>query len=89
MLRQLRRSGKLARLAGLLIGGFTDLKDTTRPFGATMEEIVRDVVADYDYPLCFGFPVSHGPGNVALKVGVTHSLEVGAGECTLYGVTTS
>jgi muramoyltetrapeptide carboxypeptidase len=76
MLRQLRRCGKLAGLAGLLIGGFTDMKDTTRPFGATVEEIIRDVVDDYDYPICFDFPVSHGRENVALKIGVTHTLKV-------------
>jgi muramoyltetrapeptide carboxypeptidase len=83
MLRQLRRSGKLARLAGLVIGGFTDMKDTTRPFGASVEEIIRDVVVDYDYPVCFGFPVSHGKENVALKIGVTHTFEVGDGGARL------
>jgi len=76
MLRQLKRSGKLAHLAGLLAGGFTDCKDTARPFGATIEEIIRDVVSEYDYPVCFGFPVSHGVDNVALKMGVTHTLIV-------------
>jgi muramoyltetrapeptide carboxypeptidase len=76
MLRQLRRSGKLAGLAGLLIGGFTEMRDTTRPYGATVEEIIREAVDDYDYPVCFGFPVSHGKENVALKIGVTHTLEV-------------
>lgn len=83
MLRQLRRSGKLAGLAGLVIGGFTDMKDTTRPFGATVEEIIRDVVEDYAYPVCFGFPVSHGKENVALKIGATHTLEVGDGGARL------
>jgi muramoyltetrapeptide carboxypeptidase len=76
MLLQLKRSGKLEGLAGLLVGGFTELKDTTRPFGATMEQIVRDTVSEYDYPVCFGFPVSHGQDNVALKIGVTHNLVV-------------
>lgn len=77
MLRQLRRSGKLAHLAGLLVGGFTDLKDTTRPFGATVETIIDDIIGEYDYPVCFGFPVSHGKDNVALKIGVGHTLLVG------------
>ena len=76
MLIQLKRSGKLAHLAGLVVGGFTELKDTTRPFGATVEQIIRDAVSDYNYPVCFGFPVSHGAGNVALKMGVTHTLIV-------------
>ena len=35
MLYQLKRSGKLDKLAGLIIGGFTDMKDTERPFGKT------------------------------------------------------
>jgi len=76
MLLQLKRSGKLAHLAGLVVGGFTELKDTTRPFGATAEAIIRDVVNEYDYPVCFGFPVSHTPDNVALKVGTAHTLIV-------------
>ena len=76
MLRQLKRSGKLANLAGLVVGGFTDLKDTTRPFGSSAYAIIRDVVSEYNYPVCFGFPVSHGQDNVALKMGLTHTLIV-------------
>ncbi|HXB10214.1 MAG TPA: LD-carboxypeptidase [Puia sp.] len=83
MLYQLRRSGKLEQLAGLLIGGFTEMKDTLRPFGATVEEIIRDVIGDAAYPVAFGFPVSHGPDNVALKIGAPYRLAVTAGEATL------
>jgi muramoyltetrapeptide carboxypeptidase len=83
MFYQLRRSGKLDRLAGLIIGGFTEMKDTERPFGATAYEIIRDVVSDYDYPVCFGFPVSHGRENYALKYGVGHKLKVGRNKMVL------
>ena len=76
MLHQLKRSGKLDRLAGLVIGGITESKDTLRPFGASVEEIVRDIVNEYDYPVCFGFPVSHERENYALKIGVQHELEI-------------
>jgi len=76
MMRQLQRSGKLERLAGLIIGGFTDSKDTEKPFGQTAYEIIRDVVKDYDYPVCFGFPVSHDKENYALKIGVGYKLKV-------------
>ena len=48
MLYQLKRTGKLDKLAGLIIGGFSDIKDTERPFGQTVHEIIRDVVAEYD-----------------------------------------
>jgi muramoyltetrapeptide carboxypeptidase len=83
MLHQLKRSGKLDRLEGLVIGGFTDSKDTTRPFGATVEEIILDVVREYDYPVCFGFPVSHDRENYALKIGVEHTLGISPEKVTL------
>ena len=76
MLVQLKRSGKLKNLAALVVGGFTDLKDTERPFGKNMYEIINDLVAEYDYPVCFDFPVSHAEHNVALKHGLKHKLIV-------------
>jgi len=85
LLRQLKRSGKLQHLAGLLVGGFTELKDTIRPFGATVDEIIRDVIGDATYPVAFDFPVSHGKDNVALKIGVTYRLEVGPAGTRLEG----
>ncbi len=83
MLYQLKRSGKLDRLAGLIIGGFTDTKDTLRPYGKTVYEIVEDAVKGYDYPVCYGFPVSHEKENYALKVGVGYKLKVGKHKVTL------
>ena len=77
MLIQLDRAGKLKDLAGLVLGGFTDNKDTIRPFGATIEEILGHRIAAYPFPVCFGFPVSHDPENMALTVGATYELKVG------------
>ena len=79
MLLQLKRSGKLEHLAGLIIGGFTDSKDTDRPFGKEVYEIIHDQVKDYEYPVCFGFPVSHSRENYALKIGIEYELVVGDG----------
>jgi muramoyltetrapeptide carboxypeptidase len=77
LLYQLKRNGKLDQLAGLIVGGFTDVKDTERPFGKTVYETIADIVAEYDYPVCFGFPVSHEKENYALKIGGSYSLKVG------------
>ncbi len=77
MLYQLKRSGKLQHLAGLVIGGFTDMKDTDRPFGKTVYEAINDIVAEYNYPVCFNFPVSHNKENVSLKVGIDYALKIG------------
>ena len=76
MMHQLKRSGKLSRLAGLIIGGFTESKDTETPFGQTAYEIIRDVIKEYDYPVCFDFPVSHTEKNYALKIGVGYKLKI-------------
>ncbi|MBX9733708.1 MAG: LD-carboxypeptidase [Chitinophagaceae bacterium] len=77
MLLQLQRAGVLKNLAGLIIGGFTDLKDNPRVFGETVAEMVLRLTEEYHFPICFGFPVSHGAENVPLKVGATVALEVG------------
>lgn len=78
MMYQLKRSGKLEKLAGLIVGKFSEMKDTERPFGQTAEEVIRDVVKEYDYPVCFNFPVSHEKENYALKIGVKYELKVDA-----------
>jgi len=83
MIYQLKRNGRLAKLAGLIIGGFTDMKDTERPFGQTAYEIIRDLVKEYDYPVCYGFPVSHSNENYALKIGVGYKLKVTKNKTTL------
>lgn len=76
MLYHLKRSDKLEKLTGLVIGKFSDMKDTERPFGQTTEEVIRDVIKEYDYPVCFNFPVSHEKENYALKIGVEYELNV-------------
>jgi len=83
MLYQLKRNGRLDKLAGLIVGGFTDMKDTTRPFGKEIYEIIHDIVREYDYPVCFGFPVSHEKENYALKYGVGYKLKAGRHKVTL------
>ena len=76
MLLQLKRAGKLDKLAGLIVGGFTDCKDTERPFGKEVHEIIHEHVKEYDYPICLGFPVGHQKENYALKIGVPYQLTV-------------
>jgi muramoyltetrapeptide carboxypeptidase len=77
MMLQLKRTGKLDKLAGLIIGGFTDNKDTERLFGKSVYDIIYEQVNKYDYPICFGFPVSHEKENYALKIGESYTLHVG------------
>ena len=39
----------------MIVGGFTEMKDTTRPFGQSVEEVIRDILSLF-LPVCFGFP---------------------------------
>ncbi|MGF7075188.1 S66 peptidase family protein [Mucilaginibacter sp. 3215] len=69
MLRMLDRAGKLKSLSGLVVGGFTDIKDNDIPFGQTVSQIVMDIVKGYNYPVCFDFPAGHIPDNNSLVLG--------------------
>lgn len=77
MMIQLKRAGKLANLAGLIVGQFTDMKDNANPgFGKEVYEIVEEHIAEYDYPVCFNFPVGHVADNRAIGIGMNAYLHV-------------
>lgn len=76
MLIQLERAEMFKHLKGLIIGGFSEMKDTTIPFGTNIYNLINFHVKDYKFPVCYGFPVSHETENVALKIGVQHELKV-------------
>ena len=84
MMMNLKRSSKLHDLAGLVIGGFSDMKDNKVAFGTTAYEIIAENVAEYNYPVCYGFPAGHVDDNRALVIGGTYKLSVGDKEVKLY-----
>ncbi len=77
MMINLKRSGKLNKLAGLIVGSMNDMNDNKIAFGKTVNEIISDVVAEYNYPVCFDFPAGHLKENYALILGREATLEVG------------
>jgi muramoyltetrapeptide carboxypeptidase len=76
MMIQLKRAGKLKHLKGLIVGSFTDNKENDEPFGKTAYEIIAGHVAEYHYPVCFGFPAGHGTDNWTIPCGRMARLEV-------------
>jgi muramoyltetrapeptide carboxypeptidase len=76
LLLNLKRAGKLDHLAGLAVGSFTEMQDTERPFGQTIEALISDKVKEYAYPVCFNVPIGHQTVNHTLKLGVQYSMEV-------------
>lgn len=69
MMMGLKRAGKLEGLAGLLLGGLTQMNDNAIGFGKTAEEIVFEAVASENYPVAVGFPAGHQALNQALVLG--------------------
>src|SRR5450432_2856 len=73
MLYQLKMAGKFQKPAAVIVGQFTELRDTERPFGKEAYELIRDILSEFEYPVCFGFPVGHVKENYALKCGGEYS----------------
>jgi muramoyltetrapeptide carboxypeptidase len=84
MFWNLKRTGKLKGLKGLIVGGFNAKPDDPgEEFGRTLQEIVLEKVKEYHYPVCFDFPVGHQRANFALKCGVRHKLTVNSETASL------
>lgn len=85
MLCNLKRSGKLKNLKALIAGGFNKIRpdDPGEDFGKTVYEIILEKVKEYNYPVCFDFPVGHQKENYALKCGVKHLLNVSGNSVAL------
>jgi len=77
MMMNLKRSGKLDNLSGLIAGTLSDMNDNEIPYGKTAEEIVFDAVKEYNYPVVFGFPAGHTKENLALVLGRETAVTVG------------
>ena len=76
MMHALKRAGKLENLKGLIVGGLTQIKDNSHPFGMTAEQVIADAVAEYGYPVCFGFSAGHFDDNRPLFFGLESRIEV-------------
>lgn len=74
MMYALKRAGHLAHLKALVIGGLTDIHDNPDPFGKPVDQVIYDVVKEYDYPVCFDFPAGHQPDNRAIIFGTSAQL---------------
>lgn len=75
MMQNLRFSGALSELAGLVVGQFSDC-DEDPLMKQTIAEIIAGAVSDYDYPVCFNFPAGHVEYNLPLLMGSKSNLNV-------------
>ena len=76
MLFALQKAGVFDEIKALVIGGMTDLQDTTPSFGMTYEDAILEKVKDNNIPICFNFPTVHIEDNRAMIIGAMVELEV-------------
>ena len=71
---QLRLSGVLPRLRGLVVGQFTDYKPDSNY--KDMETMIYDMVKPYDYPVAFNVPIGHVEHNIPVVESSKATLKV-------------
>lgn len=76
MMMNLKRNGKLSKLAGLVVGKMSNMSDNNIPFGKSAIEIITESVSEYDYPVAFNFPAGHIANNNTIILGQTANLTV-------------
>ncbi len=76
MMMNLKRSGRLEGIAGLVVGGMNDMNDNTVPFGKTAYEIIAEMVDVYNFPVIFDFKSGHNSENLGLIIGGYVEMEV-------------
>ena len=75
MMNNLRMSGVLEQLSGLIVGQFTDCEDDPL-MGETVYETIARYAVEYDYPVVFGFPAGHEEYNLPVWLNKTATLIV-------------
>lgn len=75
MLQNLRLSGALAKLNGVIIGQFEGCDEDPQMM-QTLSETIREAFNGYSYPICFNFPAGHVDYNLPLIMGENVKLEV-------------
>ena len=75
MMNNLRLSGVLAKISGLIVGQFSDCEDDPS-MGCTVYETIRHAVEPYHYPVVFNFPAGHVEENMPLYLNAPVEIDV-------------
>lgn len=83
MLQSLKRAGYFENCKGIIVGSISKVRENTTPWGKPVEQLILDVVAEYDFPVLFNFPAGHEDDNRAMILGRTVRLRVGSEQSTV------
>lgn len=73
MMYQLKLSGALSKIKGLIVGQFTGTKEQPG-IGSSVYDVIHNVVANCNIPVCYNFPVGHCTNNYPMIVGAVAEL---------------
>ena len=76
MLQSLKRAGYFENCKGVIVGDMTNLKKNTTLWGTSIEQLILDALAEYDFPIAFNMPAGHEKDNRALILGKMVELKV-------------
>ena len=76
MLQSLKRAGYFNYCKGVIVGDITKVRKNTTPWGTTIEQLILDALAEYDFPIAFNMPAGHEDDNRAMILGRTIELKV-------------
>jgi muramoyltetrapeptide carboxypeptidase len=83
MLAHLRLIGALRRLAGMVIGRFTQIKRSGGDGAMGFDEVLANYLEPLGIPVAYGFPVGHIDEQWTLPLGIQARLDADAGELEL------
>jgi muramoyltetrapeptide carboxypeptidase len=84
MLQSLKRAGYFENCKGVVVGNFTKMKkNNTALWGSSIEQLIVDALADYDFPIAFNMPAGHEKDNRAMILGKNVNLSVSSEQSTV------
>ncbi|WP_452230796.1 S66 peptidase family protein [Lacinutrix sp. MEBiC02404] len=83
MLQSLKRAGYFENCKGLMVGDMSKMRKNTTPWGTSVEQLILDVLAEYDFPVVFNVPAGHEKDNRALILGRNATITVGKDKSTV------
>lgn len=75
LLNQLRMAGKLADVAGVIIGDFADAQPKKEPQAASLDTVFNHYLGNLGIPVVSGFKIGHCEPHFAIPLGVQAKLD--------------
>ncbi|MDO6621570.1 LD-carboxypeptidase [Oceanihabitans sp. 1_MG-2023] len=83
MLQSLKRAGYFENCKGVIVGDMSKLRKNTTLWGTSVEQLILDALAEYDFPIVFNMPAGHEEDNRALILGRNATITVGKEASTI------